>query len=162
MEYCYFCSRWFAEGEDWDSHCRQKYLSPPPTDCGALTRCNTMIKPSFCPLCLGQINLAPSIRMKSWRRNADTLDHIFKSHFTGPSLRCTLCKETLEIRDAVEYYLVDKHNLSRQNGNGCAAEAATPQSQLKPYLELGDSTCLPSAVLAPDSPAELNSSTGGQ
>ena len=150
MEYCYFCNRWFAQGEDWDSHCRQKHLSPPPTDCGVLTRCNTMIKPSFCPLCLGQPGLAPSIRMKSWLRNADALDHIFKSHFTEP-FHCTLCKETLGTRDAVEHHLADRHNLSGRNGN-----RSSPAGELKEYLEVEDSpsACPSSAVLVLDSPAE--------
>ena len=151
MEYCYFCNRWFAQGEDWDSHCRQKHLSPPPTDCGVLTRCNTMIKPSFCPLCLGQPNLAPSIRMKSWRRNADALDHIFKSHFTEP-FYCTLCKETLGTRDAVEHHLADRHNLSGRNGNSLATRSSTPAGELKTCLEVEDSpsACPSSAESLPD------------
>lgn len=115
MKYCFDCTEWYVEGPQWDDHCQQHLSRLSSKNCASITYRSTLIKPAFCPDCLGT-DMSPSLRMKSWDRDADVVAHLEKVHGTDSCLH-PLCQDVkFEDEQSFYYHLSDAHGFSGGSG----------------------------------------------
>ena len=113
IKYCYLCFGWIVE-EDWDEHCQSHLQRLTSMRCGSFTYCSTLIRPAFCPFCVGNGKLDASRRLSSWIRNRQLGDHL-EAHLRETSWprRCPFPLCDLEVADEQSflYHLSDVHYL---------------------------------------------------
>jgi len=86
----------------------------PSKRCSSITYCSTLLRPSFCPFCLGDHQLPAASRWRRWTREAKLWSHL-ESHLAVSCWPSTcphpLC--SLELSDELSflYHLNDVHSL---------------------------------------------------
>jgi len=78
IHYCYLCIERIVV-ESWNDHCEWHLRSIKSKRCGTITSCHTLVRPGYCPYCLGDESLQ---RLTSWTR-----DHTLCSSHTPPAAR---------------------------------------------------------------------------
>jgi hypothetical protein len=113
IRYCHTCFKWVVE-EDWESHCADHLKSIASERCGPIIYLHTLIRPGFCPFCLGNKELPTSSRRGSWTK-ADMLRVHLSEHieaicwpFTCPHPLCSL---RLDNRKTFTFHLKDTHSI---------------------------------------------------
>ncbi|KIW99637.1 uncharacterized protein Z518_11050 [Rhinocladiella mackenziei CBS 650.93] len=116
IHYCYQCFDWVV-GEKWEPHCQAHLDALTTKRCGTVTYCHTLVRPAYCPICIGKISLPASKRLKAWSRDHKLWIHISDDHLTSCQWPFTfsypLCDTTHEDRASFQFYLMDTHKLSR-------------------------------------------------
>jgi hypothetical protein len=125
IHYCYHCFDWVISGE-WDNHCQSHLSTMTSKRRGTITYCYTLVRPAYCPDCLGEESLPASQRMESWCR-----DHALWTHMhhhlekyewprTCPDPMCvreaSLRNDTaprFKDREDLQFHLIDEHGFSR-------------------------------------------------
>ena len=74
IHYCYLCFKWVI-GETWNDYCQWYLRLMKSKRCGSITSCYTLVRPAYCPFCLGDQRLS-----------ADLI-HLFLSWAVCPGLR---------------------------------------------------------------------------
>ena len=114
LTYCYSCLKWIFE-ENWNVHCEGHLATLRTNRCGLLVYCGLLLRPAFCPYCLGDTRLNASLRSKSFTAETKLRPHL-KRHIEDSRwpLDCPhpLCKSTLKDRDSFLYHLSDIHCLT--------------------------------------------------
>lgn len=115
LKYCYTCIKWFFD-EDWEKHCQDHISILRTNRCGLLLYCGLLLRPAFCPYCLGDARLDASKRSRSFTAETKLRPHL-KHHIQASCwpLQCPhpLCDSTLEDRTSFLYHLSDIHGLKR-------------------------------------------------
>ncbi|KAI9764363.1 MAG: hypothetical protein M1840_008501 [Geoglossum simile] len=118
--YCFQCFTWFVK-EEWSVHCRQHLNSTSSRGCRSISYCHTLIRPGYCPFCLGDETLSADERLQAWTRDTGLMAHLEKhiSEAHWPSI-CPhpLCGIQLQDEMSFWYHLSDDHNLRRANKKG--------------------------------------------
>ena len=113
MKYCYLCFGWAVE-EEWEEHCQKHLESLSSKRCGSFTYCHTLIRPSFCPFCVGDDQQKASTRLSSWTRESQLRKHV-ESHLTQVfwPRKCPfpLCDLQLADETSFLHHASDVHNL---------------------------------------------------
>lgn len=112
--YCYLCFDWII-GDQWASHCQSHLDGCMTKRCGSITSCYTLVRPAYCPFCMGEPNLPAPKRLESWTRDRKLWDHI-QQHLAEcqwPRM-CPhpLCDVILKDSPAFQFHLVDNHGLT--------------------------------------------------
>ncbi|RHZ51559.1 uncharacterized protein CDV56_105238 [Aspergillus thermomutatus] len=115
LKYCYECFDFFAE-EQWEEHCNNHLEHDVSRRCEIITYCYTLIRPGYCPLCLGCDSLTPSQRMKDWKRGNELRAHVNKDikKMRGNYV-CShpMCQTKFESEIQLRYHLSDIHGLHK-------------------------------------------------
>ncbi|KAI9766403.1 MAG: hypothetical protein M1839_004907 [Geoglossum umbratile] len=118
--YCFQCFTWFVE-EEWSVHCKQHLGSISSKGCGSINYCHTLIRPGYCPFCLGDETLSADERLQAWTRDTGLIAHLEK-HVTEANWPSAcphpLCSLQLQDEMLFWYHLSDDHNLRRANKKG--------------------------------------------
>ena len=113
LKYCFVCFCWFVE-EEWNKHCQTHLNSITSKRCASITYCHTLVRPAFCPFCIGDNQLSPSSRYTSWTREAKLRSHL-QSHLEASRwpLVCPhpLCNLELNNETLFLSHLNDVHSL---------------------------------------------------
>lgn len=87
--------------------------------CEVIFYCYTLVRPGYCPLCLGAESLRPSERMNAWKRSNDLRAHVdgHLKRMTGTTkaYTCThpMCQEGFSNEMGLRYHLNDVHGLQK-------------------------------------------------
>ena len=86
--------------------------------CGMTTYCHSLVRPGYCPFCLGNSSvLLPDQRLQSWCRDAALWQHVAKhlKKTRWPQV-CPhpLCDVSLRDGQDLRYHFIDGHGLSRK------------------------------------------------
>ena len=117
IHYCHLCFNWVVGPEEWESHCQKHIQTLNSKRCGTITYCHTLVRPGYCPFCLGDA-AEPSAgrRLESWRRDHALWKHI-DTHLERQRwpLVCPhpLCDTRLSHGKDLQFHYVDEHGLSR-------------------------------------------------
>jgi hypothetical protein len=115
LEHCFDCTQWYVQGPQWDEHCRQHLSQLVSKSCASIIHRSTLIKRAFCPNCLGT-EMPPSLRMRSWDRDADVLAHMENVHGTESCLH-PLCQGIkFEGKQSFYDHQSDVHGFRRASG----------------------------------------------
>ena len=97
IHYCYHCFDWVI-GEEWELHCQEHLAALTSKQCGTVTYCHTLVRPGYCPLCLGEPGLLASKQLKPWSRDHKLWGHIDDEHLAHRRwpLVCRLCDVPLK------------------------------------------------------------------
>ena len=105
IHYCYHCFEWVV-GNSWEEHCEMHLDKISVKRCGSVIHCHTLVRPGHCPICIGDVSLPPSERLKPWSRDHKLWVHINDKHLRGCQwpLSCChpLCSSTS--RDCVAFH----------------------------------------------------------
>jgi hypothetical protein len=113
IHYCYHCFEWVV-GEEWEKHCQSHIQAMKSKKCGTIIYCYTLIRPGYCPCCLGNKGLPASQRLQSWIRDRKLWDHVNnhleRRHWPSPCPHplCDVLYET-----ALKFHFMDDHGFSR-------------------------------------------------
>ena len=115
IHYCYLCFKWIVD-ETWIDHCQRHLCSINSKRCGSITLCYTLMRPAYCPFCLGDKSLPAAERLASWTRDHHLWTHVNDDHahkYVWPAL-CPhpLCDDLITDDHVLWQHLVDKHGLS--------------------------------------------------
>ncbi|KAF8875965.1 hypothetical protein CPB84DRAFT_1796239 [Gymnopilus junonius] len=118
-EFCFLCAEghWFTSQDDWRLHCERHLtnLDTLPNQCDPLIYANTLAAPGLCFWCLGDENLAPTVRMQRFLDKASWQSHIEKEHLaesTGakvPTCPHPKCAERFKNPKDRDFHLHDVH-----------------------------------------------------
>lgn len=115
VHYCYQCFSWVVGPEEWDDHCQTHVKTLSSKRCGTMTYCHTLVRPAYCPFCLGQSTEPAGRRFESWCRDHALWQHIDR-HLRGCQwmLACPhpLCDVPFSKEQDLLYHFVDEHRLS--------------------------------------------------
>jgi hypothetical protein len=81
IHYCYQCFEWVV-GEKWEPHCQAHLDALTSKRCGTVTHCHTLVRPGYCPFCIGKKSLPASERLKPWSRDHKLWMHVKDEHLT--------------------------------------------------------------------------------
>ena len=113
LRYCYDCFDWFVE-EEWEEHCLIHLNSITSRLCGSIQYCYILLRPFFCPFCIGNTVLPAASRCKSWTREEKLREHL-EAHLDIARwpLRCPhpLCSLHISDEGTFLYHLSDSHSL---------------------------------------------------
>jgi hypothetical protein len=116
IHYCYQCFEW-AVGEKWEPHCQAHLDALTSKRCGTVTHCHTLVRPGYCPFCIGKKSLPASERLKPWSRDHKLWMHVKDEHLTDCQwpLVCPypLCDTSHDDPTSFQFYLIDVHRFSR-------------------------------------------------
>ena len=117
LKYCFTCFDWLIE-EDWDEHCQFHFASVSFKICSIIVHCSTLVRPAFCPFCMGDNTLSASLRWSSWIRQEKLWRHL-ESHIKTSCwpLDCPhpWCNLELDDETSFLYHLNDAHDLRRNH-----------------------------------------------
>jgi hypothetical protein len=126
VHYCHHCFTWVV-GDEWEPHCRLHLSELDSKRCGTVVYCYTLVRPAYCPFCLGDDSLASPQRMISWTRDHQLWKHV-SSHMEQQQwpTPCPhpLCDESLKDSTSLRFHLVDDHAMS----SSCAKEESGDKS----------------------------------
>ncbi|KAL4746587.1 hypothetical protein BDW72DRAFT_197529 [Aspergillus terricola var. indicus] len=115
LKYCYECFDFFTASE-WEEHCNNHLQCDISRRCEIITYCHTLIRPGYCPLCLGCNRLAPSQRMNAWKRSNELRAHVNEdikqmsgNHFCSHPV----CNIKFESEMQLRYHLSDIHGMNK-------------------------------------------------
>lgn len=116
VHYCHLCLNWIVGPAEWANHCQTHLNDLDSKRCGTITYCHTLIRPAYCPFCLGNTFRSARQRLESWCRDHALWQHVDR-HLQGRrwpvSWPHPLCDVSL--RDALDlrFHFIDEHGLSR-------------------------------------------------
>jgi hypothetical protein len=127
IHYCHQCFQWVV-GDGWEEHCQFHLAHITSKVCGIVTYIHTLVRPAFCPFCLGNEAFPAARRLESWTRDRQLWGHM-NDHPAGkqwPS-RCPhpLCDISLEDEAALQFHFLDKHGISRTRPSRSASSHPT-------------------------------------
>jgi hypothetical protein len=116
VHYCYHCFAWVA-GAEWEPHCQLHLSELVSKRCGISVRCHTLVRPAYCPFCLGDNSLAPTQRIISWTRDHDLWKHVhchIKQQRWPTPCPHPLCESDMLFQDSasLQFHFVDDHTKS--------------------------------------------------
>ena len=116
IHYCHQCFD-SVIGEEWEPHCQAHLDTLTSKRCGTVTYCHTLVRPGYCPFCIGKISLSASERLKPWTRDHKLWTHVKDEHLAGCQwpLVCPhpLCGTPHDDSTSFQFYLIDVHRFSR-------------------------------------------------
>lgn len=113
IHYCYHCFSW-VDREDWSDHCQFHLFSIRSKRCDSIIHKHTLIRPGYCPFCLGDDGLSAALRYDPWERDRELWDHVMQHINTSLwPRRCPhpLCAASFENLTSFRYHLHDDHSL---------------------------------------------------
>ena len=120
VHYCHLCFKWVVGREEWESHCQTHLQRLTSKRCGTITYCHTLVRPGYCPFCLGSVSESAAQRLESWCRDHALWTHI-DSHLVGRRWPCECphpqCDRRLSGEKDMQYHFIDDHGLSRTRPN---------------------------------------------
>jgi hypothetical protein len=141
IHYCYQCFDWVV-GEEWETHCQAHLAALTSKHCGTVTYCHTLVRPGYCPFCIGQTELPASQRLKPWSRDHKLWVHIEEEHLIDcqwpllcPYLPCDTLHKDLT---SLQFHLMDGHGLSRTRPGKPANSSRQPSLDEMPLDEGAD------------------------
>jgi hypothetical protein len=127
IHYCYLCFNWIV-GDEWEPHCQTRFATLETKRCGTVTYCHTLVRPGYCPFCIGDDAHSATKRLESWTRDHKLWLHV-NEHLTGRRwpVHCPhpLCNLSLEDETAFQFHLRDDHRFSW----ACFGSSARSNSQ---------------------------------
>jgi hypothetical protein len=116
VHYCYHCFAWVA-GAEWEPHCRLHLSELASKRCGVSVYCHTLVRPAYCPFCLGDDSLAPTQRIISWTRDHELWKHVhchIKQQRWPTPCPHPLCDCDMLFQDStsLQFHFVDYHTMS--------------------------------------------------
>ncbi|KAH2363659.1 hypothetical protein KXV98_003685 [Aspergillus fumigatus] len=99
LKYCYECFAFYS-AKEWEDHCCMHIENGMSRRCEIITYCYTLVRPGYCPFCLGTESLSPSDRMRSWKRSNELRSHVIND-------MKMMCGKYLR------YHLSDTHGLQK-------------------------------------------------
>ena len=124
IHYCYECFNWVV-ADVWDDHCRAHLSALTSKRCGTITHCHTLVRPAYCPDCLGRENLPVDQRMISWTRDHKLWEHMnaHMNEYSWPrACPHLICKREASLQKIVapqfeneekfQFHLIDEHGFS--------------------------------------------------
>ena len=131
VHYCHQCFDWIVGLDEWESHCQTHIQTLNSKRCGTITYCHTLVRPGYCPYCLGDVAQSAGRRLKSWCRDHALWKHI-DAHLEGQRwpLVCPhpLCDTPLGHGKDLQFHFVDEHGLSRTRPKECDCPTTSPSS----------------------------------
>lgn len=113
--YCHLCFNWIVGSREWKVHCQTHLNNLGSKRCGTITYCHTLVRPAYCPFCLGHAR-SVTLRLKSWCRDHALWQHV-DEHLQGRKwpLSCPhpLCDASLSDVLDLRFHFIDEHGLSR-------------------------------------------------
>ncbi|KIW35978.1 uncharacterized protein PV06_11714 [Exophiala oligosperma] len=81
QEFCFPCSRWFCSLASWKHHAAEhlqpsEELGPLPLKCNIAQFRHTLLRPGFCPECLGDKDAAPDARFRQYTNASEWKMHV--------------------------------------------------------------------------------------
>ncbi|MCJ1426427.1 hypothetical protein MMC29_004330 [Sticta canariensis] len=114
--YCHQCFKWVVGDKEWIEHCKTHLEASIPRSCGTITHCHTLVRPGYCPFCLGREALPANQRMESWSRDHRLWNHV-NDHLRGCCWPLTCphpsCDSSLEDEASFQFHMIDEHRFSR-------------------------------------------------
>ena len=136
LHYCYLCFDWHVE-EQWEDHCRHHLRSLNSKRCGWIFYSYTLLRPCFCPFCMGNEDIKASARMQTWVGQTTLEAHIREKHARALRFptQCPFpsCNVALE-REPFRHHLQDAHCLKLKPN--------TLERIVQPMIHLDTSTIL--------------------
>jgi hypothetical protein len=116
VHYCHLCFKWVCGCSEWVLHCQDHIEALIPKKCGTITYCYTLVRPGYCPFCLGNGALPATARFTSWIR-----DHKLWQHVSNHVQRCSWptscphpsCDALLDTEPSLRFHFIDDHGFSR-------------------------------------------------
>jgi hypothetical protein len=116
VHYCHLCFRWVWGRSDWVVHCQDHIGALIPKKCGTITYCYTLVRPGYCPFCLGNGALSATARFTSWIRDHKLWQHV-GNHIQGCSwpMSCPhpSCDALLDTEPSLRFHFIDDHGFGR-------------------------------------------------
>ena len=116
IHYCHHCFAWIID-EIWENHCQSHIQTIDSKYCGTTTFCHTLVRPGYCPFCLGNQALPASQRLESWTRDHKLWVHVNEKHLSGcqwpSSCPHPLCNLSFNDEFALQFHLIDDHGFSQ-------------------------------------------------
>ena len=116
VHYCYHCFQWVLGPTQWEEHCGDHLQNLQSQTCGTMTHCHALVRPGYCPFCLGKPELSNSRRLESWCRDHSLWQYI-DQHLQELTYPCPcphpLCNSSVEGAQQLQHRFIDKHGLSR-------------------------------------------------
>jgi hypothetical protein len=84
--------------------------------CEIITYCYTLVRPGYCPFCLGTESLSPSDRMRSWKRSNELRSHVINDmKMMCGKYVCShpMCQVEFDSEIQLRYHLSDTHGLQK-------------------------------------------------
>lgn len=101
--------------------------------CGTITSCHTLVRPGYCPFCMGDLDPAvPAFRrLESWTRDHKLWNHV-QEHLGQCGWPCAcprpLCDTSSLDAGALQFHFVDEHGFSRARP-GRSGSSTAPDSE---------------------------------
>lgn len=133
VHYCHRCFEWVI-GDEWDQHCHSHLSAMTSKRCGTIMFCHTLIRPGYCPFCLGNEALPACERLESWTRDYNLWSHV-NEHLKGRKWPCPcphpLCDLSFEDETKLQFHFMDEHGFGRTRP-GHLARLNSQQQYTKP------------------------------
>jgi hypothetical protein len=131
IHYCHECFQWVV-GDRWEEHCQSHLQSITSKVCGTVIYIHTLVRPAFCPFCLGNKAASATRRLESWTRDHHLWGHM-NEHLVERCWPChcphPLCDVSLEDEAALRFHFVDDHGISGTRPSGAAPSNSTGARQ---------------------------------
>ncbi|KAJ5415013.1 hypothetical protein N7509_000111 [Penicillium cosmopolitanum] len=116
LRYCYECMKWFLL-QDWQVHCTTHLQSWEDQHCEVVKYRHTVIRPAYCPFCLGNCQKPAEERLQYWTRSGNLREHIESQHMQEiswpPKASICGCSQTFENQRELRHHLHDVHGLNK-------------------------------------------------
>lgn len=163
VHYCHQCFNWVFGVEEWESHCLRHLQTLASKKCGTITYCHTLVRPGYCPFCLGEVAEPAGRRLESWCRDHALWKHI-DLHLMGRSwpLVCPhpLCDTSLCTDKDLQFHFIDEHGLSRtrptqyDDSAASLADLAKKARSKRKFADGGELSWAPPEEFSPSDPAK--------
>lgn len=112
--YCHLCFKWIVGSGEWKVHCQTHLNNLVSKRCGTITYCHTLVRPAYCPFCLGHAKLV-TLRLKSWCRDHALWQRV-DEHLQGRKwpVSCPhpLCDASFSDALDLRFHFIDEYGLS--------------------------------------------------
>ncbi len=115
LKYCYECFDFFTVAE-WEDHCKNHLQREISRRCEIITYCHTLVRPGYCPFCLGCDRLPPSRRMSVWKRSNELRAHVnedIKRMRDNYVCSHPMCNVKFDSEMHLRYHLSDIHGMNK-------------------------------------------------
>jgi hypothetical protein len=115
LKYCYECFAFYT-AKEWEDHCRMHIENGMSRRCEIITYCYTLVRPGYCPFCLGTESLSPPDRMRSWKRSNELRSHVISDmKMMCGKYVCShpMCQVEFDSETQLRYHLSDTHGLQK-------------------------------------------------
>jgi hypothetical protein len=132
IHYCHQCFEWVFGEKERVEHCATHLAESISQRCGTIIYCHTLIRPAYCPFCLGNAASPAIQRLESWSR-----DHKLWNHVNNHLQECRWpiscphpsCDTSFDDEMTFQFHLIDSHGFSRTRpGHVCSDKCEGPCS----------------------------------